>query len=100
MSNGEMGQVTQASSTSTVNQAEAQQQANMRVGTDGIQVPIDYNFSVEQGNHKVTVVVEQGLNYNFYDLCEGCAWEGRYLHQDAAEDAAKEHLAIKFPSRG
>lgn len=104
MSNGETGQVTQAGSTdvaaNTLNQAEAKEQANMREGAGGIKVPLDYHFMVEQGRHKVTAVVEQGLNYNFHVVCEGCDWEGRYLTKDTAEEEARDHLVRKFPSRG
>lgn len=103
MPSGKMGRVTNSDSTSStgaLNQAEAQQQDLVRAGTEDIQVPAAYKFIVEQGSHKVTVVTEHGLNYNFHGVCEGCGWEGRYLLQSDAETGAKQHLALKFPSRG
>lgn len=99
MSNGEFGQVTQTDNTGTISQAETEQQATVRTEAESVQVPTDYHFMIEQGNHKVIVKPERGLNYNFHALCT-CAWEGRYLTQDVAEHAAKVHLANKFPSRG
>lgn len=98
------GAVTHATKTEAeaniINQAEAAQQAKVREGVGDVKIPTDYKFMIEQGIHKVTISVENGMDYNFHVVCAGCAWEGRYLHQDVAEDAAKMHLEIKFPVRG
>lgn len=98
------GQVTEVhkkdAESNILNQAEAAQQAHVREGVGGIKIPLDYNYSIEQGSHKLTVSVENGLSYNFHVVCSGCDWEGRYLTQSAAESAAQEHLALKFPIRG
>jgi len=85
-----------------INQAEADSQKKRSAATTGLVPEPDpnYKFEIEQGAHKVIAKVEKGLTYNYHVVCEYCAWEGRYLYQEEAEDAAKDHLQRKFPRRG
>lgn len=90
-----------------INQAEAKQQAEKQSkttqavkGVGDVEVDPNYSYEVEQGIHKLTVSPQIGLTYNYFVLCSGCAWEGRYLTSADAESACQQHLALKYPSRG
>jgi hypothetical protein len=100
------GQVTEVMSkdpqANILNAAEAGAQAKRGAATTGLVPEPDpnYTFEIEQAPHKLTVKVEKGLTYNYHVVCQYCGWEGRYLYQEEAEDAAKDHLQRKFPRRG
>jgi hypothetical protein len=100
----EGSKVTQTTDTSVksniISQAEAKQQGEKRAVTISPEkVDPSYRYEITEGTHHVTVVPQQGLNYNYYAECS-CAWEGRYIHQDIAEAGAQQHIEAHFPRRG
>ena len=75
-----------------LNQAEAEQQAIQQAATETQPLDKDYIYTIEQGHHKVIIVPQQGLTYNYFAHCQ-CHWEGRFLTSSDAENAAKSHIS-------
>ena len=49
---------------------------------------------IEQGTHKLTVIEQHGLNYNYLAHCS-CAWQGRFMTLQLAEQQSKKHIFSK-----
>lgn len=82
----------------TLNTAQAKETAQVRAAVQSQEVDADYKFEIDHAGHKVTIVPEQGLTYNYKATCT-CAWTGRFMTSDLAELEAKKHINSKIPKK-
>jgi hypothetical protein len=54
-------------------------------------------LEISHGRHRVKVVPQKGLSYNYYAECS-CAWQGRFMTQELAEVTAQKHVFGKQSS--
>jgi hypothetical protein len=82
-----------------INQAEAAEQALASLATDRASalenVDKDYKFMIEGKDHKVIILPEQGLTYNYRATCS-CHWSGHFMTVELAERTAHKHI-IRAP---
>ena len=57
-----------------------------------------YKFEISNATHHVRILPEQGLSYSYKAICT-CAWQGRFMTTELAEETAKKHLARSIPRR-
>jgi len=57
----------------------------------------DNVLEINHGRHRVKVVPQKGLTYNYYAECS-CSWQGRFLTQELAEVKSQNHVFGKQSS--